>query len=209
MGEGKNNRMRAGRWLWVGLIAALVVTSCVTKRRRAPRQAPPATVQPLGPPGTPGRPPEPDGRSSAKGFHAGSGGTNLPKGAVHGRPRGMHPGAPPALWIWLNPRGEWRVRSTTGGATHQFKGTVMGESAPLQSVHCARNEMRDQVTLTEGRIDYEFTTSGHIDGFDFRTSERGGCARFALTPGGPSDSYRVFVGRDRRTPASFDFVLCP
>lgn len=81
---------------------------------------------------------------------------------------------------------------------------MAGVSAPLQNVQCARNELRDKVTLVGERIEYDFTTAGHVDGFDFRTGD-GGCARFVLEVG----DYQVFVGRERRTPAGYDFVLCP
>jgi hypothetical protein len=120
----------------------------------------------------------------------------------------MHPGAPAALWIWRNRHGKWRVRATTAGEQREFRGHVMGATSALTQVEPSRNELRDKLVMSQGALDYGFTTVGHIDGFDFRVGDNG-CARFVVEKSVPTDTYRVFVGRDSLSLAPGEFVLCP
>jgi len=209
--EGKRWRgmgwMRGFRGCIVWLVLSAVATGCYVERRQPPRRGPPATVQPIGP----GH--DPAGAEQPKGFHGGSpaavGALRLPPGAVRGRPRGMHPGAPATVWIWLNRRGQWRVRTTTAEQSPKLSGTVRGVTSGLAQLECSRHELRNAVHLQDGAIDFETATWGHIDGFDFRVKDSG-CARFKVEATEAAFLFRILVGRNRLpVPPAAEFELCP
>jgi hypothetical protein len=133
----------------------------------------------------------------------------LPEGAAAGRPPGFRPGAPAAYWIWQGPRGGWRLRTTTGGAVHAFRGHVRGVTGAVSNVHPSRTEFRDRFWKTrEGTWAFSFTTSGHADGFTFVTRDDG-CVHFDLQLDGGPEPKRVFVGQGEVQPSSGNFIVCP
>jgi hypothetical protein len=133
---------------------------------------------------------------------------HLPPGAAAGRPPGFKPGAPAAFWIWHGPREDWRVRTTTAGAPHVFRGHVHGVTGAIARVHPSRTEFHDRLWQTKEGWAFVFKTAGHADGFTFVTRD-GGCVRFDLLLDGGPHPKRIFVGKGEISPKSNHFVLCP
>lgn len=135
----------------------------------------------------------------------------LPEGAPMGRPAGFKAGAAAAYWIWLGPRGGWRVRTTTGESSHVFRGHVhalTGPPAVISSVQPTRTEFSDRIWKTKTGWAFSFKTSGHADGFSFLTRDPV-CVVFDLQLDGGPEPKRVFVGREQVEPQSGFFVACP
>jgi hypothetical protein len=124
-----------------------------------------------------------------------------------GRPAGFVPGAPAAYWIWQGPRGGWRVRTTTAGAAHEFRGRVHGMTGAVSNVHPSRTEFRDRVWKEGNDWAFHFSSKGHADGFTFVTRDNG-CVRFDLDLGGGPGPKRVFVGRGQLSPPGGNFIVC-
>jgi hypothetical protein len=159
---------------------------------------PPAMTAPAQPPKE--EPPHSSGRPQP-----------LPEGSAMGRPPGFKAGAAAAYWIWLGPRGGWRVRTTTGDSSHVFRGHVRaltGPPAVISSVQPTRTEFSDRIWKTQTGWAFSFKTSGHADGFSFLTREPV-CVVFDLQLDGGPEPKRVFVGREQVEPQSGFFVACP
>jgi hypothetical protein len=132
----------------------------------------------------------------------------LTKGAAVGRPPGFAPDAPPAYFIWQGPRGGWRLRTTSGDASHLFRGHIASSTGPITNIEPSRLELRDRIWPTDDGWAFSFRTGSHADGFTF-TIPDGGCATFDLGLDGGPVPKRVFVGRRQIEPASGHFVVCP
>lgn len=129
-------------------------------------------------------------------------------GVAEGRPAGFRPGAPAGYWIWLGPRGDWRLRTTTANAPHVFRGRIKGMTGAVVNVHPVRTEHRDRVARTNDGWMFNFRTQGHADGFTFGTQD-GGCVRFDLHLDGGPVPKKVFIGQKELQPQAGHFVLCP
>lgn len=133
---------------------------------------------------------------------------SLPAGAAMGRPPGYEPSAPAAYFIWQGPRGDWRIRTTSGDATHTFSGHIAASSGSVADIQASRLELRDRIWQDGDGWAFSFRTAGHADGFTFSIPE-GGCARFDLRLDGGPVPKRVFVGRRQIEPGSGHFLVCP
>jgi hypothetical protein len=147
------------------------------------------TVEP--PPATPGMPEE------------------TAAGIADGKPAGLEPGAPAGFWIWKNPAGVWKVRTTTAKKLHEFKGRVKGVQKPIGKVRPSRTEFGDRIKRgTGGEIMFRFHTKGHVDGFDFR-APKDTCIRFDLQLDTGATAKKVHIGKDKVSPKSNHFTICP
>jgi hypothetical protein len=130
-----------------------------------------------------------------------------PNNNTIGVPPGFHPNAPPAYWIWRDPNGWWHVRTTSNkGNVHRFWGSAAPQGATMAEVKGSRLEFNDRIKMTPKHAYWTFDTSGHSDGFDFRTNGAGQCVRFNLQ--GPANT-AVFIGAKQYQPGSKHFELCP
>lgn len=130
----------------------------------------------------------------------------LAAGVADGKPAGIEPGSPAAFWIWRNPAGVWKVRTTTAKLPHLFRGRVKGVRSPIGTVRPSRTEFADRVAKAGQEVHFNFATKGHVDGFDFRVQ---GCVRFDLQiDGGPAPK-KIFVGQGVASPKTNHFILCP
>ncbi|MBW2526410.1 MAG: hypothetical protein JRI23_19675 [Deltaproteobacteria bacterium] len=129
-------------------------------------------------------------------------------GIAAGRPAGFRPGAPAGYWIWIGPRGDWRLRTTTAGAPHVFRGRLRGMTGKVVNVHPVRTEHRDRVAHSGEGWMFNFRTQGHADGLTFGTQD-GGCVRFDLQLDGGPVPKKVFIGAGEVQPRTGNFVLCP
>jgi hypothetical protein len=172
--------------------------------------------RPVGPaPATTGRltspPPQPLEAQPAKDVPPSSSGdpARMPEGAGTGRPPGFRPGAPAAYWIWQGPRGGWRIRTTTLGKPHVFRGRIRGATGEVTNVQPSRVEFRDRVWRErDGSWAFSMRTSAHADGLTFVTQDNG-CVVFDLQLDGGPETKKIFVGRGELQPSSSFFVVCP
>lgn len=194
---------------WSSGGAAILVLLAACEMRRppaAPNQ--PSGLRPLGAPPSPSArhappSPQPAGPANALAPMA------LPPGVASFRPPGMHPTAPPGFWIWRNPHGTWRLRTTSGNQPRWFKGTIAGVTAPLSRAERARPSPDGEVRPIPGGVQFALSPSRMIDGVDFEVRD-GGCVRFQLDLGDQgAPSAMITVGAIQAHPASPDFVLCP
>lgn len=132
----------------------------------------------------------------------------LPEGSGIGRPGGFRPAAPAAFWVWQGPRGNWRLRTTTAGRRHSFRGRVASVTGRIVNVKPTQFEMRDRVWPAGGGYAFDFKTKGHADGFVFAVSGNG-CVRFDLRLDGGPVAKRIVVGRRQINPSQAHFIVCP
>jgi hypothetical protein len=85
---------------------------------------------------------------------------------VNGR-RGFHAGGELGYFIWHDDDG-WHIRWTTGGRTHGFTGEIRSDGA-LHDVKAVRTEKGDVVVRAVQDLVFRATSTGGVDGFDFRT----------------------------------------
>ncbi|MGZ3424863.1 MAG: hypothetical protein ACXVEE_43800, partial [Polyangiales bacterium] len=124
-----------------------------------------------------------------------------------GVPPSLHPGAPPAYWIWREANGWWHIRTTSiKGSVHRFWGAVAPQGASVGEVKPSRLEFNDRIKFSQKHIYWTFDTSGHTDGFDFKTSGGGQCVRFNLQG---TSTTQVFIGAKQVSPPTHHFELCP
>ena len=129
-------------------------------------------------------------------------------GVADGKPKGVEPGAPAGFYIWRNAAGIWKVRTTTAKKLHEFKGRVKGVQAPIGKVKSSRTELGDRIKRgTGGEVVFNFSTKGHIDGFDFR-APASTCVRFDLVLDTGATAKKVFIGKDSVSPKTNHFILC-
>lgn len=192
------------------LLAPAWVAGCVAEQGRPTQRPAHNPLQPIGAQPSVAQP----GRSSPPAMFAFGGGSvealppiQLAPGVARARPLAMHPAAPAATHIWLNPRGQWRVRMTSGGVPMRFQGKAVGVSGPILNLVVSRMELSDQVGLQGGAVTYDFETSGYIDGFDFEVGGNG-CVRFVTDPGTATVPRRTIVGAALLAPVPH-FILCP
>lgn len=129
-------------------------------------------------------------------------------GVAAGRPSGFTPGALPAYWIWQGPRGGWRIRTTTKGQPHVFRGRVTPLDTVVSAMSPSRTELRDQVWKSGTSWNFSFKTAGHADGVTFNTRDNG-CVKFDLQLDGGPVPKRIIVGKTQASPPTNHFILCP
>lgn len=133
----------------------------------------------------------------------------MPEGAANGRPPRFNPSAPPGYWIWVGPRSGWRLRTTTAGGAHLFRGRIKGATSEVTNVHPSRTEFRDRIRrLADGSWEFSFRTAGHADGLTFVTRDNG-CVAFDLQVDGGPQPKRIFVGAGETQPPGNFFMVCP
>jgi len=124
-----------------------------------------------------------------------------------GRPTLMQPTSPMAYWIWVDPSGQWHVRTTTARAPHVFEGVVTVEGAGvLTAVKPTKVEWNDTIRLLNPKqIKFKFQTMGGTDGFDFRANSP--FVRFDIFIDGRKVPQSVFIGQNNQRPAGQPFDL--
>lgn len=125
-----------------------------------------------------------------------------------GRPGGLHPGAPEALWLWHDGHGRsWHVRTTTHSQRHRFQGSVVSEGV-ITNMVATDHSFADRIRADAKTVTFDFFTQGHEDGFDFHVAGSQ-CVRFYMTIDGRSEPNLVHIGRANAHPTNWHFKLCP
>ncbi|MBK7394767.1 MAG: hypothetical protein IPJ34_00310 [Myxococcales bacterium] len=122
-----------------------------------------------------------------------------------GQPPHLHPSAPAAYWIWRDSNGWWHVRTTTKKYLHRFHGTVKSVGGNIAMVKGTRLEMNDRLKTNGKALWFAFDTQGHLDGFDFTTSDNQ-CVTFNLST---SAGKAIYVGAGEVQPSTGYFTVCP
>ena len=129
-----------------------------------------------------------------------------PKGAAEGRPAGLKDGAPEGVWIWHDPAG-WHLRTTTAKNLHQFRGAVWGMKGAVGNVKVVKTEQGDRFRQKGNRLNFDFQTKGHEDGFDFMIAESD-CALFNVLIDGKGQNDRIKIGAKSVSPKHHVFKVC-
>jgi hypothetical protein len=121
------------------------------------------------------------------------------------RPVGFAKGAPQGAYLWHDKDG-WHLRATHPGTELVTFSGVIDSSHGLHQVARAL-ESQDEVRIqkAKGRVSFEFTNRGGLDGIDFRV----GCSNsfnIALKVNGqPIPNVQVFLGDQKINPTSVPF----
>jgi len=129
-------------------------------------------------------------------------------GAAAGAPKDVRPGVGNKLWIWLEPDGVWRIRTTTKNQRIRYRGKVVGDTSYISWARPELVEGGDAMTHDAGQLIFEFDTGGHIDGVDFVADDRK-CVTFHITVGEQPKPENIFIGSAGANPPSNYFTLCP
>ena len=114
-------------------------------------------------------------------------------------------GSPESYWIWHDPAG-WHLRTTTRAQLHRFHGWVEAIDGRIGEVHPSRLEWNDRIRIAPRGIEFDFSTDGGEDGFDWRVSS--GCNRFYLQVDGVAAPERVHLGGQSHVPVEMPFARC-
>jgi hypothetical protein len=150
-----------------------------------------ATLPPAHPPNPPPGPP-----------------AKLVAGVANGAPKDVRPGVGDRLWIWTEPDGVWRIRTTTKGKLRSFRGRVVSETSTLPWARGELVEGGDALSHDATQLVFNFQTGGHIDGVDFVADDRK-CVTFHITVDEKPQPQLIFVGPGGANPPSDHFTLCP
>lgn len=124
------------------------------------------------------------------------------------RPAGFQEGAPAAFWIWRKGAEGWRVRTTTAGKEHHFRGRIeVTRGGPLTDLKPNRVELSDRVNGNPSGAAFDFKTAGYQDGVDFKV-DAGACIKFSLEIDDKHPTERIFIGGTQRNPPDHTFILC-
>jgi len=123
-----------------------------------------------------------------------------------GRPASLD-GNEGGFWIWRDGKG-WHLRTTTAGGKHQFAGKVVGRGSQLKDVQSAKVESGDKIRFDSGKVEFDFTTQGAHDGFDFNL-DGNACATFNLELDGKDAPHKIMVGQAEQHPQASRFTACP
>jgi hypothetical protein len=120
----------------------------------------------------------------------------------------MKSGAQMAYWIWRDKDGStWHLRTTAGGAEHRFSGRIWVDGT-VKDLDATRIEGKDRVQKEDaGVFVFDFMTSTHIDGFDFKVVA-GRCVTFSLLIDGKPAPKEVEIGAKEIPAGSDTFRLC-
>ncbi|MBI4952515.1 MAG: hypothetical protein HY908_10820 [Myxococcales bacterium] len=132
----------------------------------------------------------------------------LPAGLPLGRPPAFAPEAGAGYWLWQGPRGSWMLRTTTGGESHAFSGSVAGTSGAIGDIGPTSAALAERIRRTDVGWEFSFHTAGHADGFTFSV-QGGGCVRLDLRLDAAPAVHHVFVGSAQFQPRSAHFIVCP
>ena len=173
----------------VAVCASVTASACVVVSKEPPPAAPPP------PAATPAQPaPVKPNRDS------------VAQPTATGKPPNLA-GGEGGVWIWRDAR-SWHLRTTTQGKQHMFSGTVTGKGKPITGVQSARVETGDKIRSADGKVDFDLTTTGQADGFDFSV-EGNACVNFDLTIDGTQAPHRIMVGQAEQHPQAARFTACP
>jgi hypothetical protein len=111
------------------------------------------------------------------------------------------------IWIWRDARA-WHLRTSTANAKHTFSGKVTGRGAPITDVQSAKVETGDRIRVDGGKVDFDLTTQGQQDGFDFKI-EGNSCVNFDLAIDGTQVPEKIIVGQAEQHPKFARFTTCP
>jgi hypothetical protein len=127
-----------------------------------------------------------------------------------GRPKGLVPGATEAFWIWQDKGDTWHVRTTTKTVLHRFQGSIVVAGAgTLAELKGTKLELNDHLRLKGNKAaHFDFSTQGHEDGFDFKTTGNQ-CVKFHLRIDGRAEPALINIGANNVHPARMHFKLCP
>jgi len=125
----------------------------------------------------------------------------------NGQPSFMGVGSTHRFIIWRDGNW-WRVRTTTAGLEHNFDGHIEANGGTIKSIsHTESLEDIDQLSLQRSRrvLDFDFTTAGAMDGFDFYTDADS--LTFYVNMDGRRTERNVYIGRNGENPVSIPFTL--
>lgn len=125
----------------------------------------------------------------------------------NGEPSFMGVGATHRFIIWREGNW-WHIRTTTAGQEHSFDGHITANGGSIKSITRTDDlEKVDQLGLDRTRrsLDFDFTTAGAMDGFDFYTDADS--LTFNLNMDGRATSKNVYIGRNGVNPVSIPFTL--
>ncbi len=124
---------------------------------------------------------------------------------VRDRPAGLAPGAPQGAYLWHDANG-WHLRVThPGNELVTFSGAI-DSSGHISEVERAL-EGNDEVKLQkqQGRIEFELSNHGRIDGIDFRVGCSNAFTVALKVNGQPITNTQLFIGAGKINPTSVPF----
>lgn len=124
------------------------------------------------------------------------------------RPTAFEPGKNIGYFLWQDKEG-LHLRTTSSGDTHTFSGTVRtdGKFEDVLGMSMSNNEDNFNITNSQNRITYHFTTAEGEPGIDFSLSY-GSYVKFSLIlDGRPIDAEMIFIGKNGWHPVSNEFTL--
>jgi hypothetical protein len=111
----------------------------------------------------------------------------------------------PGYWIWFDD-GQWHLRTTSGGRSHRFQGSIVGLSGSVTDMRLSSPALAERAALVGDAIQFDFE-SDDATGIDARVA--GGCVRFDLYFDGKHRPDHVRVGVPARAPDRVPFDRCP
>lgn len=124
------------------------------------------------------------------------------------RPITFEPGKIIGYFLWQDKDG-LHLRITSAGIPHTFSGTIRtdGRFENVLGKYQGGNEDYFEVSKSQNKITYNFTTAQDEKGLDFQLSY-GSYVKFNLSLDGQSIApERIFIGKDGWHPARYDFTL--
>jgi hypothetical protein len=122
-----------------------------------------------------------------------------------GRPP-FHPGSREAYWIWHD-EAAWHLRTTTASRMHRFHGWIEPIDGQVTEIRPTRLDWGDRIHKRPRGIEFDFSTDGSEDGFDWRVSS--GCNRFFLEVDGVPRPELTHLGGADTSPVEMPFRRCP
>lgn len=132
----------------------------------------------------------------------------LPASTADDRPAGYQETSGAAFWVWRTSKGQWHVRTTSGGKENSFHGeiAVRGEGV-MTDLKANRAELNDRVRGNPSGVGFEFKTSKFEDGVSFKV-DPGVCLEFDLKVNGKPQPNKINIGGRQVNPGSHWFKLC-
>lgn len=124
------------------------------------------------------------------------------------KPTAFDPGKGMGYFLWQDKEG-LHLRITSNGILHTFSGNIRtdGRFENVLGKYQGGNEDYFEVSKSQNRITYNFTTTNEEEGIDFQLSY-GSYVKFSLSLDGESiDPEEIFIGKDGWHPARYEFTL--
>ena len=114
-----------------------------------------------------------------------------------------------AYWLWKDDDAVWHLRVTTQRVRHTFQGLIQPLSGTvISSLVPVASKRRDELSLVDGLVVFNFHPHDDVDGIDFRVAGPD-ALELALRIDGDYDPTHVFLGRESKEPGSAHFILTP